>query len=45
MTQAKSVVAAPSGNTLRDAGRSNNPRTIRDFRYRDVLVTHSSSTR
>ena len=42
---AKSANITHDMRTLRDAGRTNNPRTIRELRSRDVFVTHSNSTR
>jgi hypothetical protein len=46
-SQSKSVNTQQNVRTVRDDIRANNPRlrTIHDLRFRDVLVTHSRSTR
>jgi hypothetical protein len=46
-TQSESVNVPRGTRILRDDIRTNNPRlwTIHDLRFRDVLVTHSRSTR
>jgi len=47
LTQSKSVNALQDLHALRDDIRANYPRlrTIHDLRFRDVLVTHSRSSR
>jgi hypothetical protein len=44
-TKEESVYAPTEGRIMRDETSPSNPRTIRDLRLRDLLVTHSRSTR